>query len=118
MAGASEGERAFVTKRQLMDEVQRYPAIYDRFSEAFRNKFTKLNAWKSIAETLKMNAEDAERRYTSIRSAFGRYLKKLKSVKSGSGRSGRSGRSAVPTNKEMDMERRLHNNTIILDYAA
>ena len=96
MAGASEGERAFVTNRQLMDEIQRYPAIYDKFSEAFRNKFTKLNAWKSIAETLKMNAEDAERRYTSIRSAFGRYLKKLKSVKSG------SGRSAVPTNKEME----------------
>ena len=33
-----------------MEEVQKYPAIYNKFSKDYKNKFIRMNIWKAIGE--------------------------------------------------------------------
>lgn len=76
------------------EEVQKYDCLYNKFSKDYKNKYTKMNCWAKIAEKFDMSAEEAEKKFKNIRTAYGRYLKKVKSIPSG------SGRDAVPLPKE------------------
>ena len=48
----SEEELAAAADELLVDEVLKYPALYDVGSEAFKNVQEKHNAWAKIAATL------------------------------------------------------------------
>ena len=71
--------------RVLMDTVREYRCLYDKGVKDFKDKRVKANAWKEIATKLEVEVKDIMDRYSSIRTVFGRYLKKLKPP-SGSGR--------------------------------
>ena len=79
----------------FMEEVQKYPAIYNTFFQGYKNKFITMSIWKAIAigEKFVFNAAEAEK-YIRMSTARGRYLRKQKSVLSG------SGRNAVPSPTE------------------
>ena len=34
-----------------MEEIQKYPVLYDKFSKDFKGKYKKQNAWISVAST-------------------------------------------------------------------
>ncbi|XP_003390248.1 PREDICTED: uncharacterized protein LOC100632937 [Amphimedon queenslandica] len=72
--------------QDFMEEVQKYPVLYDRFSSEFKNKYIKQNAWTSVGKAFGASAEEAEKRYKSIRTSYGRYLKKKRHMPTGSGR--------------------------------
>lgn len=78
----------------FMEEVQKYPAIYNKFCKDYKNKFVRMNIWKAIGEKFALDAAEAERKYKNVRTAYGRYLRKKRSVPSG------SGRDAVPSPAE------------------
>uniref|UniRef100_A0A1X7VAV1 MADF domain-containing protein n=1 Tax=Amphimedon queenslandica TaxID=400682 RepID=A0A1X7VAV1_AMPQE len=64
--------------QEYMEEIQKYTVLYDKFSRDFKDKYKKQNAWSAIATTFGVTPEEAEKRYKSIRTSFGRYLKKRK----------------------------------------
>ena len=79
-----ERDAANYSVEGFMEEVQKYPCLYDKFSKEFKDKFKKVNSWKKIGQKFDMSAEEAEKRFNNARTSYGRYLKKQK--KSGSGR--------------------------------
>ena len=72
--------------QDFMCEVQRYPVVYNKFSNDFKDRQKKENAWKAIASVFGTTTVELIRRYKSIRSSYGRYLKRAKKGPSGSGR--------------------------------
>ena len=78
----------------FMEEVQKYPAIYNKFCKDYKNKFVRMNIWKAIGDKFVLDAVEAEKKYKNLRTAYGRYLRKKRSVPSG------SGRDAVPSPAE------------------
>ena len=70
----------------FMEELQRYECLYNKFSKDYKAKQVRDNCWKALGERFKLTAEEAERKYKSIRSSYGRWLRKAKQVPSGSGR--------------------------------
>ena len=69
-----------------MEEVARYQWVYHRNSKDFKDKNEKANCWEKIGEKFNLSAAEAEVKFRSIRTAYGRYLKRLKTLPSGSGR--------------------------------
>ena len=59
-----------------MEEVQKYPAIYNKFSTDYKNKFIRMNIWKAIGKKFSLDAAEAEKKYKNVRTTFGRYLRK------------------------------------------
>ena len=57
-----------------------------KFSKDYKNKHVRDNCWLALGKKFNMTAEEAEKKYKSIRSSYGRWLRKLKKVPSGSGR--------------------------------
>ena len=79
----------------FMETVQRYECLYNKFSRDYKNKFTRMNCWRTIGGQFNLEPAEAERKYKNIRSAYCRFLKKKKkAVPSG------SGRDAVPVPPE------------------
>ena len=78
----------------FMETVQRYECLYNKFSRDYKNKFTRMNCWRTIGGQFNLEPAEAERKYKNIRSAYCRFLKKKKAVPSG------SGRDAVPVPTE------------------
>ena len=78
------------SKEKFMDKVRMFPVLYDKFNAEFKDKTKKQNAWVTIGALFNMTAKEAEEKYKSIRTSYGRYLKTKKNVPSG------SGRNAVP----------------------
>ena len=68
----------------FMEEVQKYPAIYNKFSTDYKNKFIRMNIWKAIGKKFGLDMAEAEKKYKNVRSTYGRYLRKKKSFPSGS----------------------------------
>ena len=68
-----------------MEEVQKYPAIYNKFSTDYKHKFRRMNIWKAIGEKFGLDAAEAEKKYKNVRTVYGQHLRKKKSVPSGSG---------------------------------
>ena len=87
-------ERGSADVADFMEEVQKYDCLYNKFSKNYKNKYTKMNCWRKIADKFDMSPEEAEKKFKNIRTAYGRYLKKVKAIPSG------SGRDAVPVPKE------------------
>ena len=60
----------------FIEEVQKYPAIYNKFSTDYKNKFIRMNIWKAIGEKFSLDAAEAEKKYKNVRTMYGRYLRK------------------------------------------
>ena len=75
------------SKERFMQEVQLFPVLYNKFDAEFKNIDMKKNAWINIAEVFKITPVEAAEKYRSIRTTYGRYLKKKRLTPSGSGRS-------------------------------
>ena len=83
---ADEAAREDVpSNRQLMDEIRKYRAIYDKSCVEYKDQRVKRNAWQAVANTLRIDLSCAQQRYNNIRTNFSKYIKSLKG-KSGSGR--------------------------------
>lgn len=67
-----------ISDEDFMAVIKDFPAVYDRRSEAFKDKAFKEEAWEKIAEYFDMRIEDVKRRYDTIRTRLSRYLKKAK----------------------------------------
>ena len=65
-------------KSLFMEEVQKYPAIYNKFCKDYKNKIIIMNIWKAIGEKFGLDAAEAEKKYKIVQTAYGRYLKKKK----------------------------------------
>ena len=74
------------SKESFMQEVQKYPVLYDKFDTDFKNSIIKKNAWTAIGVLFGLTDQECESKYKNIRSAYGRFLRKKKSTPSGSGR--------------------------------
>ena len=70
----------------FMEELQRYESLYNKFSKDYKNKQVRDNCWLALGKKFNMTAEEAEKKYKSIRSSYGRWLRKVKKIPSGSGR--------------------------------
>ena len=75
-----------IDNETLMDCIHNYPAIYDKSCKDYKIPLRKKNAWKQVCMKLGMELEIAQKRYTSIRTMFSKYVKHTKFLKSGSGR--------------------------------
>lgn len=71
-----------------MEEVTRYECLYNRNSKDFKDKTKKANSWKKVGEKFNLSAAESEAKFRNItiRTAYGRYLKRVKTIPSGSGR--------------------------------
>ena len=49
-----------------MEEVQKYPSIYNKFCKDYKNKFMRMNCWKAIGEKFGLDAAEAEKKNTSF----------------------------------------------------
>ena len=38
------------SKDDLMEEVRKYPCLYDKICKDFKDKYVKLNSWKAVGE--------------------------------------------------------------------
>ena len=45
-----------------MEEVQKYPTIYNKFATDCKNKFIRMNIWKAIGDTFGLDAAEAEKK--------------------------------------------------------
>ncbi|XP_033097936.1 uncharacterized protein LOC117101932 [Anneissia japonica] len=62
---------------KFMELVQQYPCLYDKGCTHYKNKTTRQNAWKAIAEELgDPNAEILVKKYKAIRDKFVKHLTK------------------------------------------
>ena len=44
----------------FIEEVQKYAAIYHKFSTDYKNKFIRMNIWKAIGEKFGLDAAEAD----------------------------------------------------------
>ncbi|XP_047139136.1 uncharacterized protein LOC124815042 [Hydra vulgaris] len=75
-----------LSKAAFMNEVQKFPVLYDKFNKDFKDKWKKKNAWEEVGRLSNLSPNQAEEKYKSIRSSYGRWLKSKKNIPSGSGR--------------------------------
>ena len=61
---------------QFMEEIRKYPVIWNKFSSEFKNKYLKCNACKAVGDVIKISPELAEKKYVNIRTVYRRFLKK------------------------------------------
>ena len=54
----------------FMEEIRPFPVIWNRYAPDFKNKHKKVNAFQSVGENFGMSAEEAEKKYNSIRTMF------------------------------------------------
>ena len=70
----------------FMEELQRYESLNNKFSKGYKNKHVRDNRWLAMGKKFNTTAEEAGKKYKSIRSSYGRWLRKVKKIPSGSGR--------------------------------
>ena len=68
----------------FMEELQRYESLDNKFSKDYKQ--VRDNCWLAMGKKFNMTADEAEKKYKSIRSNYGRWLWKVKKIPSGSGR--------------------------------
>ena len=59
----------------LMEEVQKYDRLYNKYSKSYKDKYTKINCWTEIGEKFDMSAADPQKKFKNVRTGYGRYLK-------------------------------------------
>ena len=69
---------------EFMEIIREFPTIYNRSLKDFKDRNKISNCWKAVAEKVGQPVDQVKRRYESIRTQFGKYLKSRKG-KSGSG---------------------------------
>ena len=74
------------TSLSVMEEVQCYECIYDKFSNDYENQQAGDNCWVKVSASFGLTVAEAKKKSTNIRTAYGRFLRKSKSIPSGSGR--------------------------------
>ena len=67
-----------ISNADFMNEVEKFPILYDKFDKEFKDKWKKKNAWEEIGRLSNLSANQAEEKYKSIRSSYGRWLKSKK----------------------------------------
>ena len=76
---AIEMESSFVEttvdNETLMACIQNYRCIYEKACNDYRVPHKKRNAWKEIAEKLRLSVEEVQKRYNNIRTVFSKYVK-------------------------------------------
>ena len=73
-----------INNEELMEHIRRYPVIYDKSAAHYRDARKRANAFKAIEQAMKLEAGDALKRYSTVRTRFSKYLKSLQ-LPSGSG---------------------------------
>ena len=79
--GSGKEDQSVVDDETLMNLVQNYKVIYDKSSKSYKNRNSKKNAWEEIAKKLSMTVDECQRRYTTIRTRFSKYLKQHREAK-------------------------------------
>ena len=69
-----------INEGQFMEEIRLYPVIWNKFMTEFKNKHKKVNAFKEVGEKFNLSAEHSEKKYSSIRTMFGRHRYEEKTV--------------------------------------
>ena len=55
-------ENTYLNTSLFMEEVQKYPAIYNNFFKDYKDKFIWMNIWKAIGEKFGLDAAEAEKK--------------------------------------------------------
>ena len=71
-----EAENTELNTALFMEEVQKYPAIYNTFCKDYKNTFVRMSIWKAIGDKFALDAAEAEKKYKNLQTAYGRYLRK------------------------------------------
>ena len=72
---------------RVMEEVQKYDCLYNKYTKEFKDRNKKDNAWKEVASRFEdLTPSEATKRFKNIRSSYTRFLKEKKKTPSGSGR--------------------------------
>ena len=61
-----------ISNADFMNEVQKFPILYEEFDKELKDKWKKINAWEEIGRLSNLSANQAEEKYKSIRSSYGR----------------------------------------------
>ena len=80
----TEAEETCLKNETLINMVQNYRCIYDKSCKDYKDTRKKRDAWTEIAQKLKVDVTEAQKRYTNIRTNFSKYIKKVRG-KSGTG---------------------------------
>nr|XP_047135390.1 uncharacterized protein LOC124812594 [Hydra vulgaris] len=62
------------SKESFMQEVQKYPVLYDKFNAEFKNNIMKKNAWAAIGVLFGLTDQECESKYKNIRSWLNVYI--------------------------------------------
>ena len=81
MAETSESD---IDNVKFMEIICEFPTVYNRRLKDFKDRNKKSNCWTAISEKVGQPIDQVKRRYESIRTQFGKYLKSRKG-RSGSG---------------------------------
>ena len=73
-----------INNDELMETIRKYPAIYEKSTNDYHDNRKKKNAWNAVEKLLGTEPGAAQKRYSTIRTRFSKYLKDLK-LPSGSG---------------------------------
>lgn len=71
------------SRERLMEEIRRYPCIYDKYDKDYPDKNAKNHAWAAISAKYGITPMEADKKYKTIRSSFTRYLKKKRNTPPG-----------------------------------
>ena len=72
MAAEAEGDLE-CSAAAFMEELQRYECLCNKFSKYYKKKQVRDNCWLALGKKFNMTAEEAEKKYKSIRSSYDRY---------------------------------------------
>ncbi|KAL1516155.1 hypothetical protein ABEB36_000074 [Hypothenemus hampei] len=62
----------------LIEEIRKYPSLYNLEDENYKNFVIKENGWKNVAASLGKNVDDCKKRWRSVRDTYFRNKKKQK----------------------------------------
>ncbi|XP_078034503.1 uncharacterized protein LOC144468711 [Augochlora pura] len=79
---ASKFQFTYAEEENLVDQVGKYPVLYDRFTRDFNNKIVKEDVWIEISNRVGRSPADCKRRWRNIRDT---YLKLKRGRKYGTG---------------------------------
>ena len=62
-------------KIEFIEMIRLHPELYDKYHDDFKDKNLKARTWAEIGDTFHMTPSEAEAKYNSVRSSYGRYLR-------------------------------------------
>ena len=55
-----------ITNELFMEEIRKYPVIYDRYIKAFKDQNKKRNAWENVSKATGLSVAECQKRYKNI----------------------------------------------------